>query len=100
MKLQAVQENSKLNGYQFSFTYKLQHSFLLNTEKKDSGTKKCNDSVKKKFDFDKKPIVDDKFVEQIVMDILDHALYDHIKTEEPYIEPTVQDAQTINDEIK
>ena len=92
MKLQAVQENSKLNGYQFSFTYKLQHSFLLNTEKKDSGTKK--------FDFDKKPIVDDKFVEQIVMDILDHALYDHIKTEEPYIEPTVQDAQTINDEIK
>ena len=34
------------------------------------------------------------------MDILDHVLYDHIKTEEPYIELTVQDAQTINDEIK
>ena len=95
MKLQAVQENSKLNGYQFSFTYKLQHSFLLNAEKKDSDTKKCNDSVKKKFDFDKKSIADDKFVEQIVMDILGHVLYDHIKTEEPYIEPTVQDAQTI-----
>ena len=48
----------------------------------------------------KKPIVDDKFVEQIVMDILDHVLYDHIKTEEPYIEPTVHAAQTINDKIK
>ena len=34
------------------------------------------------------------------MDILGHVLYDHVKTEESYIEPTVQDAQTINDEIK
>ena len=75
-------------------------SFFIKRWKKDSDTKKCNDSVKKKIDFDKKPIVDDKFVEQIVIDILDHVLYDHIKTEEPYIEPTVPDAQTINDEIK
>ena len=27
-------------------------------------------------------------------------LYDHIKTEESYVEPTVQDAQTIDEEIK
>ena len=81
-------------------TYKLQHSFSLNTEKKDSDTKKHNDLVKEKYNFDKKPSVDDKFEEQIVMDILEDVPYDHIKTEGPYIEPTAQDVQTTNDEIK
>ena len=81
-------------------TYKLQHSFSLNTEKKDSDTKKHNDLVKEKYNFDKKPSVDDKFEEQIVMDLLEDVPYDHIKTEGPYIEPTAQDVQTTNDEIK
>ena len=81
-------------------TYKLQHSFSLNTEKKDSDTKKHNDLVKEKYNFDKKPSVDDKFEEQIVMDLLEDVPYDHLKTEGPYIEPTAQDVQTTNDEIK
>ena len=81
-------------------TYKLQHSFSLNTEKKDSDTKKHNDLVKEKYNFDKNPSVDDKFEEQIVMDLLEDVPYDHIKTEGPYIEPTAQDVQTTNDEIK
>ena len=34
------------------------------------------------------------------MDILNNVLYDHIKSEEPYVEPTVQYVQTIDDEIK
>ena len=81
-------------------TYKLQHSFSLNTDKKDSDTKKHNDLVKEKYNFDKNPSVDDKFEEQIVMDLLEDVPYDHIKTEGPYIEPTAQDVQTTNDEIK
>ena len=56
--------------------------------------------VKEKYNLDEKPSVDDKFEEQIVMDILNNVWYDHIKTEELYVEPTVQDAQTIVDEIK
>ena len=56
--------------------------------------------VKEKYNLDEKPSVDDKFEEQIVMDILNNVWYDHIKTEELYVEPTVQDAQTIDDEIK
>ena len=56
--------------------------------------------VKEKYSLDKKPSVDDKFEEKIVMDILNNVWYDHIKTEELYVEPTVQDAQTIDDEIK
>ena len=47
--------------------------------------------VKEKYNLDEKPSVDDKFEEQIVMDILNNVWYDHIKTEEPYVEPTVQD---------
>ena len=56
--------------------------------------------VKEKYKLDEKPSVDDKFEDQIVMDILNNVWYDHIKTEELYVEPTVQDAQTIDDEIK
>ena len=84
-----------------NITYKLQHCILLNIEKKkDSDTKKYNDLVKEIYDFDEKPSVDDKFQEQIVVGILINVLYDHIKTEESYVEPTVQDAQTIDEEIK
>ena len=56
--------------------------------------------VKEIYDLDEKPSVDDKFQEQIVVVILINVLYDHIKTEESYAEPTVQDAQTIDEEIK
>ena len=80
--------------------YKLQHSSLLKTEKKDPDTKKYNESVKEKYDFDEKPSVDDKFEEQIVLDILNNVPYDHIKAEKSYVEPTVQDVETIDDEIK
>ena len=34
------------------------------------------------------------------MDILSNVLYDHKKTEEPYVEMTVQDAETVDDKIK
>ena len=33
------------------------------------------------------------------MDILNNVLHNHIKTEEPYAELTVQDAETIHGEI-
>ena len=56
--------------------------------------------MKEKYNFDEKASVDDKFEHQIVMDILNKVSYDHIKTVELYVEPTVQDAQTIDDEIK
>ena len=56
--------------------------------------------VKEKYDFNEKSSVDDKFEEQIVMDILNNVPYDHVETEEPYVEPTVQDAETIDDKTK
>ena len=34
------------------------------------------------------------------MNILNSVQYDQIKTEKPYLEPALQDAQTIDDEIK
>ena len=56
--------------------------------------------VKEKYGFNEKPSLDDKFEEQIVMDILNNVPYDHAETEEPYVEPTVQDAETIDDKTK
>ena len=56
--------------------------------------------VKEKYDFDEKPSADDKFEEQIVVNILNSVQYDQIKTEKPYLGPALQDAQTIDDEIK
>ena len=56
--------------------------------------------VKEKYDFNEKPSLDDKFEEQIVIDILNNIPYDHVETEEPYVEPTVQDAETIDDKTK
>ena len=44
--------------------------------------------VKEKYNFDEKPSADDKFEEQIFVDLLENVPYDHIKTEEPYIDPT------------
>ena len=82
-------------------TYKLQHYILLKTEKnkKDPDAKKYDDLAKEKYDFDEKSSFDDKFEEQIAMDIINNVPYDHIKTEEPYVEPIVQDVQTIDDQI-
>ena len=57
-------------------TYKLQHFSLSNAEKKESGTKKYNYSIKEKYDFDEKPSAHNKFEDQIVMNILDDVPYD------------------------
>ena len=43
---------------------------------------------------------DNKFKEQIVIDILNNVPYDHVKTKQPYVEPTAQDAEKIDDKIK
>ena len=51
----------------------------------DSDTKRYNDLVNEKYDFDEKPSVGNNFEEQIVMDILDDIPYNHIKTEEPIL---------------
>ena len=72
---------------------------LQHWKRKGSDTKNYNELVKEKYDFDEKPSVDDKYEEQIVMDILNNVLHNHIKTEEPYAELTVQDAETIHGEI-
>ena len=69
---------------------------LIKHWKKDSHNKKYNVLVKEKYDFDEKPSDDDICEEQIVIDILNNLPYDHIKTEEPYVELAVQDAETID----
>ena len=51
----------------FSFTYYIQIGTVnfIKCWKKDLDTKRWNDSVKEKYDFDKKPSADNKFEEQL-----------------------------------
>ena len=64
-----------------SFTYQIQIATFcfIKHWKKDSDTKKCNELVEGKYDYDEKQSAGNKFEEQIVMDIINSLLYDHIK---------------------
>ena len=76
----------------FSFTNHVQIAtfyFIKHWKKKTQTPKKYNTLVKEKFDFDKKPSVEDKFEEKSVIDILNNVPYNHIKAEEPNVEPIV-----------
>ena len=76
----------------FSFTNHIQIAtfyFIKHCKKKTQAPKNYNNLVKEKFDFDKKPSVEDKLEEKSVIDILNNAPYNHIKAEEPNVEPIV-----------
>ena len=59
-----------------------------------------NEDVKNTYGFFKKPSNEDIFEQQIVEDIIKTESYEHKKIETPYVKPTEQDAQTIENEIK
>ena len=60
----------KISDLTSHINFKFQHSILPNLEKKDKETKKNNDTVREKYNFNKKPSMDDKFEQQIATDIL------------------------------
>ena len=57
-------------------------------------------NAKDTYEFFKKPSEENDFEQEIVEDILKDEPYEHKKVETPYVEPTVQDAATIDDQIK
>ena len=57
-------------------------------------------NVKDTYEFLKKPSDEDDFECEIVEDILKDEPYEHKKVETPYVEPTLQDAATADDQIK
>ena len=60
---------------------------------------KNNENVKDAHEFFKKPSDKDDFEHEIIENILKSEPYQHKKVETLYVEPTVQDAATIDDQI-
>ena len=84
-------EFKKISDLSTHLNFKMKQSILLNLEIQDKDTKKNNQNVKIIYEFYKKHSDEGTFQKQII---------EHKKVEAPYLPPTVQDAQTIEDEIK
>ena len=84
-------EFKKISDLSTHLNFKMKQSILLNLEIQDKDTKKNNQNVKIIYEFYKKHSDEGTFQKQII---------EHEKVEAPYLPPTAQDAQTIEDEIK
>ena len=84
-------EFKKISDLSTHLNFKMKQSILLNLEIQDKDTKKNNQNVKIIYEFYKKHSDEGTFQKQII---------EHKKVEAPYLPLTVQDAQTIEDEIK
>ena len=70
---------------------KTKHAIFSNLNDQDLATKKNNKDVKTTHEFFEKPSDEDNFEEQIIEDTINHDPYEHEKTEDPYVEPTVKE---------
>ena len=93
-------EFEKISDLSAHINFKMKHSILLNLENQDKDTRKNNENVKNTYEFYKKSSDEDALEKQIIEDIIKNEPYEHKKIEMPYVPPTVQDAQTIEDKIK
>ena len=78
----------------------MKHSTLDNIDDQDKPIKTNNEYVKVTYEFFKKPSDEDDSEREIVEDILKDEPYEHKKLETPYVELTVQDAATVDNQIK
>ena len=61
-------------------------------------TKKSSNNIKNSHEFFKKPGVDEEFENKIKEDLFE--VLEHTKTDNPYVEPMVEDTETIEKETK
>ena len=78
----------------------MKHSILINIDDQDKAVKTNNENVKDTYEFFKKPSDEANFEHEIVEDILKDEPYEHKKVETPFVELTVQDAATIDNQIQ
>ena len=91
-------ELEKVSDLTAHINFKMKHSILSNINDQGRATKKSNENIKITYEFFKKPSDEEEFEGQIIEDILEP--YEHKKIENPYVPPTPQDAQTIENETK
>ena len=76
----------------------MERSTLLNLKRKSEQDKKSNNDITNSHDFFKKPGDDEEFENELTKDLFKKL--EHVKTDDPYVEPIVQDAETIEKETK
>ena len=79
--------------------FKMKHSILANIDDQDKAIKTNNGNVKDTYEFFKKPSDEDNFEREIGEEILKDEPYEHKKIETLYVESTVKDAATIEDQV-
>ena len=73
---------------------------MSNVENKNKATVNSKKKIKQKCNFIEQKADNEKAEAEIVKDVINDVPYEHIKTDQQYIELTVDDAQTIEDQIK
>ena len=79
-------------------SFQKKHSTLLNLKRKSEQDKKSSNNIKNSHEFFKKPGVDEEFENKIKEDLFE--VLEHTKIDNPYVEPIVEDTETIEKETK
>ena len=79
-------------------SFEMKRSTLLNLKRKSEQDKNSNNDIKNSHDFIKKPGDDEEFENELKKDLFKEL--EHVKTDHSYVEPIVQDAETIEKETK
>ena len=79
-------------------SFQMKHSTLLNLKRKSKLDKKSNNDIKNSHDFFRKPGEDVEFKNELKKDLFKE--FEHVKTDDAYNEPIVQDAEIIEKETK
>ena len=91
-------EFEKISDLTSHINFKMTRSMFSNLDRKDKYNAENNEKVKEMHEFFKKASDREEFEGKIIEDILEP--YEHKKIEKPYVPPTVQDLQMIENEIK
>ena len=79
-------------------SFQMKHSTLLNLKRKSKQDKKSNNDIKNCHNFFRKPGNDEEFKNELKKELFEE--FEHVKTDDAYIEPIVQDAEIIEKETK
>ena len=79
-------------------SFQMKYYTLSNLKRKSEQEKKSSKDIKNSHDFFKKPGDNEEFENELKKDLF--KVLEHVKTDNPYVEPVVQDAEAIEKETK
>ena len=77
----------------------MQRSIMKNAENKDKATINSNEKINQKYNFVEQKNNHEKLEAEIVSDIINDVPYEHIKTDQEYVQQTADDVETIEYQI-